>query len=201
MMDKINREGNGMKGTESGSGGLRPAELLRTWAGRLARAAVLGPVLDLACGEGGNGLFLARQGAEVVLADRDGEKLDAAQARARELGLAERVRIWRVDLEAPENPLPRRAYGGIAVFRYLHRPLLPGIASALQPGGVLVYETFMREQAKLGRPTNPDFLLKPDELLLVFSGWQVLHSHQGLLNNPKRYVAQLVARKPSQGGI
>jgi SAM-dependent methyltransferase len=50
-------------------------------------------------------------------------------------------------------------YDGIIVTNYLHRPLLPAIARALAPGGVLIYETFARGNERFGRPRNPDFLL------------------------------------------
>ncbi len=53
-----------------------------------------------------------------------------------------------------------------------------------------------REQAALGKPENPDFLLNPGELFQWFKDWEVLDHHQGLLEYPERYMAGIVARKP-----
>ena len=53
------------------------------------------------------------------------------------------------------------AFDVIVVVHYLHRPLFPQLLAALRPGGVLVYETFTTAQAARGKPTNPDFLLRP----------------------------------------
>jgi hypothetical protein len=69
----------------------------------------------------------------------------------------------------------------------------------LRPGGLLVYETFTVEQAAFGRPRNPDHLLHPGELQQTFADWEVLHSFEGLKENPLRAVAQLVCRKPAPG--
>lgn len=156
---------------------------------------VRGPVLDLACGNGHNGVFLATMGLEVVLADISEEALAHAAASAREKGVA--ARIWQIDLEKEGgNPLPSETYGAVLVFRYLHRPLIPGIRKALVQGGILLYETFTVDQARFGRPKNPDHLLKPGELLGWFEDWQVLHYFEGFQADPERSIAQIACIKP-----
>ena len=91
------------------------------------------------------------------------------------------VDYWCVDFEQPEtDPLGGRLFSSILVFRYLHRPLMPAIKSAVQPGGLVMYETFTTDQAALGRPSNPDFLLQPQELERVFQHWDILHLFEGL---------------------
>jgi SAM-dependent methyltransferase len=152
-----------------------------------------GPVLDLACGDGHNGLYLAGLGVPVILADRSAEALDRARQGA--AGKALPVTFLEVDLETGINPLEEERYRGILVFRYLHRPLFPWIRKAIHPGGHLIYETFTVAQTRFGRPRNPDFLLKPGELADWFKDWQVLHSFEGLLEYPPRAVAQIVCRK------
>ena len=97
--------------------------------------------------------------------------------------------------EGEENPLPEETYTGIMVFRYLHRPLMPNIKKALQGGGILLYETFTVDQPRFGRPHNPDFLLKPGELLSWFGDWDIIHHFEGIKEKPKRAIAQLVCRK------
>ena len=172
----------------------RPAELVKRFGARLHVLAPPGPVLDLACGGCSNGLFMAALGREVVCLDASAEALDTARERAAGLNL--RVEARQVDLETGAHPLPRSAFSIIIVLRYLHRPLLAEIVAALMPGGALVYETFTTEQPRFGKPTNPDFLLKPGELAQAFAGLDVLHSFEGVLDDPPRAVAQFVGCKP-----
>lgn len=155
-----------------------------------------GTVLDLACGDGHNGLFLAEKGVRVILADRSEEILDRAR------GVVERatgdITLWPVDLErVGVNPLAHRSFGGILVFRYLHRPLIPCIRKALAEEGILIYETFTVDQPRFGRPYNPEFLLKQGELRRWFEDWEPIHYYEGILQNPERAVAQIVCRKPA----
>jgi tellurite methyltransferase len=168
--------------------------LLEKFGSLLVDADVEGPVLDLACGTGENGLFLAGLGLPVVLADRSREALDIARQSAEERGL--QARFWQVDLEAGRDPLAGEHYRGILVFHYLHRPLIPSIRASVREGGILIYETFTAEQSKYGRPHNPDYLLQPGELAGWFEDWEVVHYFEGLLEQPVRAVAQLVCRKP-----
>ena len=100
--------------------------------------------------------------------------------------------------EAGRNPLAGRTWGAILVFRYLHRPLIPPIREALAPGGVLVYETFTADQALLGRPTNPDFLLGQGELRGWFADWELIEAYEGLQSDPPSYRSGLVCRKPAR---
>jgi SAM-dependent methyltransferase len=154
-----------------------------------------GPVLDLACGDGHNGVFLASRGYQVVLADVSAEALGQAGALAEEQGAT--VSLWQVDLERGEdNPFRDDDYGAVLVFRYLHRPLMPCIKKALKKGGIVVYETFTVDQPRFGKPRNPDHLLKPRELLDWFSGWKVIYQFEGILQDPGRAMAQIVCRKP-----
>jgi SAM-dependent methyltransferase len=172
-----------------------PDSLLTEHLGLFAEGPLKGPVLDLACGDGHNGIYLATKGLAVVLADASGEALGKARRLAEGRGL--RVSFWQVDLEGgKDNPLQEDAYGAILVFRYLHRPLIPCIRKALTQGGLLMYETFTVDQRRFGRPRNPDFLLKPGELKEWFKQWQVIHSYEGIRENPERAVAQIVCRKP-----
>jgi hypothetical protein len=71
--------------------------------------------------------------------------------------------------------------------------LLPAIARALAPGGVLIYETFARGNERFGRPRNPDFLLRPGELLEAFAGLTVVAFEQGEVSAPRPAVIQRLA--------
>lgn len=172
-----------------------PSDFLLQSLSLLREAAQLGPVLDLACGKGRNGLHLAAEGLPVVFLDRSREALETLRQSAADQGLD--VEVKEKDMEAPGGePLPVEAFGGIIVFNYLHRPLFPDLRAAVKPGGIVVYETFTIEQAALGKPSNPDYLLKPGELPELFPGWEVLHYDEGERSDPRRYTARLAAQKP-----
>ena len=152
------------------------------------------PILDLACGDGHNGIFLASRGFSVVLADRSEEALSQARLNARAAGIS--VQFWQVDLEQEGvNPLEGRTLSAILVFRYLHRPLIPCITKSLKRGGILMYETFTTEQARFGKPKNPDHLLKAGELLSWFHAWEVIYTFEGIIGAPPKAIARLVCRK------
>lgn len=146
---------------------------------RLARAARLGPVADLACGSGRHALAAAAGGARVLALDRDARALAALAAAARQRGLA--VAGLRVDLETPHGiPLRARSCGAILVFRFLFRPLARAIEEVLAPGGLLLFETFTVDQRNLAdHPRNPAFLLQPGELPRLFPRLRVLEHWEG----------------------
>jgi SAM-dependent methyltransferase len=174
---------------------VKHSALLEPYLDDLSQACDEFPVLDLACGGGRNGLFLAQRGIPVVFADIREEALQQVAAQQ----AIETTNLWQVDLEPAEgNPLADRQFSAIMVFRYLHRPLLPAIKAATRPGGLVIYETFTVEQPKFGRPHNPDFLLKPGELQQCFGDWQILHSLEGTVSNndTEQAIARIVARKP-----
>jgi hypothetical protein len=94
--------------------------------------------------------------------------------------MPEGITFVQADLEdgAPW-PFPGQRFGAIVVTNYLHRPLLPVLAQSLAEQGVLIYETFMAGNEKLGKPSNPDFLLRPGELLQAFAGLTLVAFEQG----------------------
>jgi SAM-dependent methyltransferase len=171
-----------------------PAPLLKKFAYLIRETNQEGPVLDLACGNWHNGLYLAEQGLWVVLADKSREALDEAEKTARDKGL--QVQLWEIDLEQGDNPLAENFYQALLVFRYLHRPLIPFIKKAIVKGGILIYETYTNEKMGDGPPRNPAHLLKPGELAGWFSDWEIFHAYEGILEDPDRTMAQLVCKKP-----
>ena len=133
-----------------------------------------GPVLDLACGQGRHARFLAGLGLAVEAVDRDEAALAALASMP---GIGTRC----ADLEVGPWPYAPRRFAGIVVTHYLHRPRLPLLLDALAEGGVLLYETFMVGQERFGRPSNPDFLLRSQELLELAraGGLRVLAYEEG----------------------
>jgi len=129
------------------------------WVMRFAKLIrVGGTVLDLAAGHGRHARALAETGLAVQAADRDAAALQALRRIAG-------VHVHAVDLEAGPWPFAGAAFDAIVVTNYLWRPLLPDLAAALAPDGVLIYETFGVGNEKFGKPSNPAFLLRNGELL------------------------------------
>lgn len=160
---------------------------VRRWAGLIPSG---GRVLDLACGGGRHAVYLAELGHEVVAVDRDLSLVNV---------LRDTPRItWRqADLEAGAWPFPDEAFRGIVVTNYLHRPLFAPLLAALQPGGLLIYETFSIGQAKYGRPRNPAHLLLSGELLEIARGaLSVLGFEDVEEPEQRRCVQRLCALKP-----
>jgi len=143
-------------------------------------------VLDLACGSGRNARWLAEQGWQVEAVDRN----EAAVARLQQIS---GLHAFQAELENGRWPFAGRTFDGIVVCRYLHRPLLPLLAECLATNGVLIYETFMLGQEEFGRPQNPDFLLKTNELLDVYAGRLAINAfEQGVVEIPKPMVIQRI---------
>lgn len=153
-----------------------------------------GRVLDLACGTGRHACFLAGLGMSVLAIDRDAAVLAALRGVP---GVTTAV----VDLEQGGAPIPPERFAGIVVTHYLHRPLLPMILAALAPDGALLYETFATGQERHGRPANPDYLLRPGELLQVCCGpLRVVAFEQGEEAHAggRRVVQRIVAVGPAR---
>jgi len=145
-----------------------------------------GAVLDLACGEGRHARYLAGLGYQVEAVDRDRAALDTLAGVG---GVVARY----ADLEAEAWPYASGSFDGIVVANYLHRPLVPGMLASLRPRGVLIYETFALGNEKLGRPSNPEFLLRPGELLeWVRNRLQVVAFEQGRVELPRPAVIQRI---------
>lgn len=148
-------------------------------------------ILDLAAGGGRHTRYFKRLGCRVTALDRDVSGLQDLVDKGLEVVAA--------DLEDGSSwPLGDRQFDGIIVTDYLHRPLFPHLAGALASGGVLIYETFGVGNERFGKPSNPEFLLRPGELLefAAAHGLQVLAYECGEVTEPKRAVIQrIVARR------
>jgi SAM-dependent methyltransferase len=153
-------------------------------------------VLDVASGQGRHALFLAAAGWSVHAVDRDESALTALRGSA--AALRGVVTTECLDLETvPPPSLGVEEYGAVIVFNYLHRPLLPALVRAVEPGGVLIYETFTVGQARRGRPTNPAFLLEDGELATLVAPLDVLRAREGDVDG--NLVSSIVAvrRQPA----
>jgi len=161
-----------------------PSAWVQSHAGLVAPG---GTVLDVAAGGGRHAHYFKDLGYQVTSLDRD-------VSRRQDLA-GQGVEVVAADLEDGSPwPLGVRKFDGIVVTNYLHRPLFPHLASALAPGGVLLYETFGIGNERFGKPSNPHFLLRPGELLefAAAHGLQVLAYACGEVAEPKRAITQRI---------
>ena len=169
-------------------GGTEPSAWVQRWA-PLIRPG--GTVLDVACGSGRHLRWMAARGHAVTGVDRDAQALAPLQP----LG-----DLIVADIEAGPWPLPGETFDAVVVTHYLWRPLLPTLLESLAPGGVLIYETFTQGQASVGKPSRPDFLLQPGELLAVAQGLRIVAYEDGFLAAPDRFVQRVAAIRPGAPG-
>lgn len=164
------------------------------WVARFAPlVAEAGAVLDLACGSGRHARLFRARGHAVVALDRE---LSGVADLAADPG----VETIAADLEGGAPwPLGGRRFAAVVVVNYLHRPLFRHILAALDDGGVLIYETFARGNEAFGRPSNPDFLLAPGELLdMVQRRLQVIAYEHGVVSDPRPAVVQRICARASR---
>lgn len=183
--------------TQGGHTALNPVS---AWVARFAhlvpgQGESGGTVLDVACGSGRNSRYFLRRGHAVVAVDRTVEAVA-------DLGGTCGCKIIEADLEGAGGfPLAGRRFAAVVVTNYLHRPLLPALIAAVEPGGVLIYETFAEGNENVGHPRNPDFLLRPGELLDAVHGrLRVIAYEEGLVGRPRPAVVQRICARNDSAG-
>ncbi|MDP6586467.1 MAG: class I SAM-dependent methyltransferase [Anaerolineales bacterium] len=150
-----------------------------------------GWVFDVAMGNGRNAIYLASMGFNVEGVDISFEAVNNALELARKAGVT--IRAETVDLETKYS-IKKDSYNIIICFYYLQRSLITQIKDGLKVGGVVVYETYIVDQTKFGRPKNPDYLLEHNELLDMFRDFRCLRYHEGIVED-RMATASIVAEK------
>lgn len=164
---------------------------ISAWVGRFAGLVpAAGTVLDVAAGGGRHTRFFLQSGYAVVAVDRDVSALSDLRDHLR-------VQIIEADLEGDGPwPLGERRFAGVVVTNYLHRPLLPILVAAVAEGGCLIYQTFAVGNERFGRPSNPDFLLRPGELLETVRGRLEVVAYEHLeVSDPRPAMVQRIAAR------
>jgi SAM-dependent methyltransferase len=161
-----------------------PLPWIVQWAGLVPPDAT---VLDLAAGRGRHALFFAERGHKVVAVDRDIGRIAAHP----------NIEPLAADLEDGSPwPLEGRRFRAVVVTNYLHRPLMPALLDAIEPGGVLLYQTFMMGNERFGKPSRPEFLLHDGELLELVRGvFSVTAYEARLISDPMAMVQRIAARR------
>jgi SAM-dependent methyltransferase len=162
-----------------------PSPWIVRWVGIVPTA---GSVLDVAAGSGRHTRFFLARGHPVTAIDTDVTGLADLSGRPD-------ATILQADLEDGSPwPLPGHTFAAVVVTNYLWRPLLPQLVACVAPGGAFIYETFAAGNERFGKPSNPDFLLKPGELLeAVRQQLEVRGYEQGEAAEPRRAMRQRIA--------
>lgn len=176
---------SGGPAVSSGAGRPLPSAWVVNWTPAIPAG---GRALDVAAGSGRHSLWLASQGLRVTAVDRDVAALGPLSGNGG-------IELLEADLEQGPWPYAAQGFDGIVVTNYLHRPLFPHLIEALASGGVLIYETFMAGNERYGRPSNPAFLLRPNELLESANSLQVLAFEQGYTEFPKPAMVQRICAR------
>jgi len=162
-----------------------PSEWIVRWTHLLAPGAT---VLDVACGAGRHMQWFAGRGHPATGVDRSPEAIAAAGAFGRTVS---------ADIESGPWPFAGQAFGAVIVTNYLWRPRMADIVAAVAAGGVLLYETFAAGNETVGKPSRPDFLLQPGELLTACTGLRVVAYEDGFMPEPARFVQRIAAVRPA----
>lgn len=178
-----------MSGATLAHGQEAPSAWVRRWS-HLVRPG--GTVLDVACGHGRHMRWFAERGHPVTGVDRSPEAIAAVQSLGTALQADIENKPW--PLLQDDRPLP---FDAVVVSNYLWRALFPVLLQSLAPGGVLIYETFTSGNESVGKPSRPDFLLQPGELLHAFGALRVVAYEDGFLPEPARFVQRLAAVRPA----
>jgi len=149
-------------------------------------------VLDIACGHGRHMAWFTRLGCDVTGIDRSAEAVNAARQHGTALQADIENGLW--PLMTADHP---QQFDAVVVTNYLWRPLFPTMLQSLAPGGLLLYETFASGNETVGKPSRPDFLLQPGELLQLCQALQIVAFEDGFLPNPDRFVQRIAAFKPA----
>ena len=165
---------------------LPPSDWVLRWAHLVPAGS---RVLDVACGFGRHLRWFHAKNHPVTGVDRAQEAITA---------IAPWSEAICADIERGPWPLAGRGFGAVVVTNYLWRPLLPTIVASVAPGGVLIYETFAEGNATVGKPSRPDFLLRPGELLQACASLRIVAYEDGFLPAPERFVQRIAAvREPA----
>jgi SAM-dependent methyltransferase len=174
------------------------SEKVSSWVARWSHLVPLdaadGRVLDVACGAGRHVLHFLKQNRRVAGVDIARSAIEKIASQLHEDELA-RCQLIEADIENGAWPLPSEKFAGVIVTNYLWRPLMPTLMQSVAVGGVLIYETFAQGNETVGKPSRPDFLLQPGELLkdCAEAGLRVIAYEDGFLPAPDRFMQRVVA--------
>ncbi len=164
------------------------------WSHLVSHDVAAGRVLDVAGGAGRHTFHFLERNHPVAV-------IDIAQVAIESIAIKlspeqrSRCELIQADIENGAWPLPGERFACVIVTNYLWRPLMPTLIQSIDAGGVLIYETFAAGNETVGKPSRPDFLLRPGELLQVCreAGLRVIAYEDGFLQAPDRFMQRVAA--------
>ena len=148
-----------------------------------------GKVLDIAMGEGRNGVYLATQGFEVLGLDISEKGLKKAHNLAKKNKVTIKTKV--VDLES--FTLEPNSYDVILCTYYMQKDLFKQFQSALKPGGMIVVETYNVDYLKYAQFSRK-WALDTNEMLDIFKGLRVIRYQD--YDDGKEAYSSIIAQKP-----
>lgn len=157
-----------------------------------------GKALDMACGLGANALLLSNQGLETHAWDIS----DEALKKLKDISTKCSLELTTLQRDVEAKPPEKNSFDIVVVSQFLNRPICLNLIDALRPEGLLFYQTFCLEKTENIGPRKTEFLLKPGELLQLFSTLEIIAYREerdcGNITQGFRNQAYLVARKPAR---
>lgn len=145
-------------------------------------------MLDVACGQGRHARWFHERNHPLALVDRSQSAIDSIAITKNN------VEAVVADIENGPWPFPGRRFAAVVVTNYLWRPLMPVLLDSLATGGVFIYETFTHGNETVGKPSRPDFLLRPAELLDICRGLRVVAFEDGFKDAAPGQAARFIQR-------
>ncbi|MBA3594841.1 MAG: class I SAM-dependent methyltransferase [Pseudomonadota bacterium] len=168
---------------------LTPSDWVQRWSHLVSPG---GTVLDVACGQGRHAHWFHKRNHPLALVDRAQAAIDSIALPA---SSCEKI---VADIENGPWPFAGRRFDAVVVTNYLWRPLMPVLLDSLAPDGVLIYETFSQGNETVGKPSRPDFLLRPGELLEICRSLRIVAFEDGYRQAPPRFTQRIAAvREPA----
>ena len=149
-----------------------------------------GKALDVAMGEGRNGVYLATKGFDVTGLDISEKGLEKAHALAAKNNVTIKTKV--VDLENIQ--FEPNSYDLIICTYYMDRALYKKFRDALKPGGMLLIETYNIDYLKYRR-FNAKWALNTNELLDLFKGMRILRYRD--YDDAREAYSSIIAQKAS----
>ena len=148
-----------------------------------------GKALDLAMGEGRNGVYLATHGFDVLGLDISPLGLNKAHKLAKHHNVNIKTQV--VDLE--NHQLQKNAFDLILCTYYMQRDLFDQAKEALKPGGMILIETYNIDYLRYAS-FSKKYLSKHNELLKIFKDFKVVRYQA--FDDGKEAYSSIIAQKP-----
>lgn len=148
-------------------------------------------VLDVACGDGGNALFLAEKGFDVTGLDISEVGLERLRGHAARLGVE--VETLRRDLDESDALADCGPFDHVVIARFKPPDAFwHSVGALLRPDGILLLCTFTtRQHEEHGFPRR--FCLEPGELVGISDALDCVHRET--FGGPDRYSEGYVFRR------